>query len=508
MKKKRSKFNLSHPHLTTCKLGQLFPILCMECVPGDSIDIQTEALVRLQALTSPVYDNIRCKIEYFFVPTRLIWEDYEAFYTGGVDGNLKPVYPTINSGSTGFPVSSIVNHLGVVSEVPNLEIGALQVRALNQVYNDWYINQNVEEPRVISKASGSDTTTDVSMMYRSWKLDRFNAGLPWAQRGDPVYLPLGTRAPVFFEGSSGDIASVKKDSSASGVGFFRLLSGSSQPVGIQDSAEGSVNNLFTDLSASSAVSVDNFNAAVQMQLAKSLFARAGSRIIEMISAFYGVRVPDYRVDRSEFIGGGSSMVSISEVLQTSQTSADSPQGNMSGHGISYNRVPRSKYFCQEFGYFIAFCSIVPDALYFQGVPRQFLRRTRWDIPNPIFQHLGEQPIYNAEIYAQGSSVKDADGNLVDEKTFAFEGRYNELRRMYGVVSGEFTKSLLFWSLAREFDKLPALNDTFVKCHPSTRIFADENIASKDPCLLNIYHKIIAKRPFAKRAIPGYMGHYS
>lgn len=524
MKYKRSFCDLSHSHNTTCKMGQLFPVLCLEAVPGDTFYLKTEGLVRLQALISPSFDNIRCKFEYFFVPLRLIWDDFEAFITGGVDGNAVPVFPTINSGTNGFAVGSLPNHLGVVANVPNMNIGALQMRALNFIYNDWYINQNVEEPRVISKASGPDTTTDLSMMYRSWKLDRFTACLPWAQRGDPVFLPFATQAPVVGNGMTLGLTTGVQNAGLQGVStgnnnLNASLAAYGRPVNSAvDATQTAINTLgvtrdatksglIADLTSASAIDVDSLRAAVQMQLAKALMARGGSRYIEMIQSFFGVRVPDYRLDRSQFIGGGSSIVSISEVLQTSSTNNTSPQGNMAGHGISYNRTPKAKYFCNEYGFVICMASVVPDAIYFQGVPRQFLRRTRWDMPMPIFQHLGEQAVTLKEIYAQADSVVDSSGQPVNNQTFGFEGRYNELRRMYSVNSGQFVDTLKFWTLAREFSAPPALNSTFVKCKPSTRIFADQSPDAYDPVMLSCYHTIGAKIPFTKRPVPGYMDHY-
>lgn len=504
---KRSVFDLSFEHKTTCRMGQLVPVMCEEVMPGDTFKVNTEAFCRILPLIAPMMHNVRLRMEYWFVPTRLLWNEFEDFIGGGRDGKAEPVFPTISSPTNGFAVGSLADHFGlpVAQKLENgsqqiispLEVSALQFRAYAFLYNECYRNPTLQEEVPISFDSGPDTTTNTDLLMRCWERDYFTSALPFAQRGDPVYLPLGTTAPVRFNGPSGDIATVKSVNSPTGVGYFHVNSASgTYPVGIANSGSGFASNLDVDLTHASSVSIDEMRASVQMQLWKTLAARGGYRYIEMILSQFGVKSSDARLQRPEFLGGGSTYVSIAEVLQTSASNETSPQGHMAGHALSYNTVPKFKRFFEEFGYVICLLSVMPRTAYQQGVERQWSRRSKWDYPFPVFDHLGEQRVLNKELFATGTSR--------DDETFGFQGRYNEFRYKSSQVSGDFRSSLSYWHMGRIFGSPPALNAEMVQSNPTDRVYA---VFEGDHCLLDVFHHFKAIRPLSKYAKPGRMDHY-
>lgn len=501
MKGKRSTFDLTHEHKTTCKMGQLIPIMCQEVMPGDTFKQRTEALCRITPLLAPLMHNVRLKMEFWFVPARLLWDNFETFITRGESGNEEPVYPYITAPTGGFAVGSLADHFGLPTGVENIKVNAMPFRAYNLIYNENYMDQNLGTPLAISYGDGSDTATSTALQNRCWEKDYFTSALPWAQRGNPVYLPLGTEAPVvttdkqtllnmLYNGETGSAGVT-----TGGLGYGNNLvtataSGNELQVGADSGYK-------ADLTSASSITVDDMRASVQMQLWKNISARCGARYIEQILGQFGVRSSDARLQRPEFLGGGSTYIAISEVLQTSESGTTSPQGNMSGHGISYNSVPRYKRFFEEFGYVIGLLSVMPRTAYQQGIPKMWSRFSVWDYPFPIFDHLGEQKILGKEIYATGQDEQD-------DATWGFQGRFNELRYPTNVVSGQFRSTLSYWHMGRIFDQKPGLNNAFVTSDPTMRISA---VQDEDNCLLDVVHHLKVRRRLSKHSKPGYMDHY-
>lgn len=500
MKLRRSAFNLSSTYLTTCRMGQLIPAMCMECMPGDTIKMSAEALCRLTPLLAPLMHNVRLRFEFHKVPYRLIWKNWEDFITGGEDGKAEPVKPKIKIPEGGFPVGSLGDYLALPVNVDGGTVDALPFRAVNLIWNERYRNQNVQEERAISFDDGLDEITDTSLPYRNWERDYFTSCLPWAQRGDPMYLPLGTEAPVIGTTTS-DGYSVGRSwqnipDKPGGVGYIGNLaaSGSQQWADIGNQSD---LGLKVDLTKALATTPDEMRAIFQMNLWKQIMARGGARYIEMVFNQFGVESSDARLQRPEFLGGGSSYVSISEVLQTSSSDAKTPQGNMAGRGLALNSVPSFKTFCEEHCFIVGFVSLVPKTVYAQGLERMWTRETKWDYPFPVFDHLGEQKVLNREIKYTGTEW--------DNETFGFQGRNNEFRYPVSRVTGLMRTDYAFWHLARLFeaDARPALNSEFVTCTPSMRISAVEN---EDNCVLEVLFHTKALRPLSKHARPGRIDH--
>lgn len=502
---KRNVFDLSHPVKTTLDMGQLVPVMCEQVFPGDVWKMNTDAVVRAAPMLAPIMHKVDLFTHSFFVPMRLLWEDWENFITGGKNGDDASVKPTIKF-PNGVAENSLGDYLGFPTGVANSEFDALPFRAYAKIYNDWYRPENLEDEIPMVETEGEDTETNTELQRRCWAKDYFTNALPWPQRGDATFLPLGTQAPVVRSG----------DTSADVPTFVPLDSQNSTPQwlnsGVVSGNTGIIKNsggdafgnalmfarsgLKADLTSATAITVDALRTAIQTQQWAYLAARAGYRYIEWVQAFFGQKSSDARLQRSEYLGGGRSPILISEVLQTSSTDSTSPQGNMSGHGISASRSHTWKKNFEEHGIVITLMSIMPKAGYFQGLDRQWTYKTRYDFPNPIFSHLGEQAVMDSELYYEGSEVTP--------QIFGYSPRFQEIRYKQGKVHGAFRSTLKYWHLDRDFAEQQVLNAAFVKCNPSKRIFAVE---SEPGFLAYINHNIKAVRPFPKYGNPGLMDHY-
>ena len=495
---KRSAFDLTFEHKTTCRLGQLVPVMCKMVMPGDTFKCHGEGFARLMPLIAPMMHSVRLCAEYWYVPMRLVWKDYEDFLGGGKDGKQEPVMPYITSPEGGFKVGSLADHLGLPVNVANLKVCALPFRSIALTYNEAYRSGFLQDEVPLSIESGEDTTTNQEMLVRNWERDRFTDALPFAQVGDPVYLPLGKEAPVVPVDADGwkidgEVIGRRNDSWSSGLTTYHIADiGSSS--GNTWATPGPITDvgLKSDMTKTTAMTMDDFNAAYKISLWKQRTARGGYRLVELLLSHFGVRSSDASLQRPEFLGGGSSYISVSEVLQTSSTDTTSPQGNMAGHALSYNTMPKFKRFFDDFGYVICFLSVMPRTGYFQGIDPMWSIQTKWDMPFPEFDHLGEQKVLNKEVCATGTER--------DNETFGFIPRFNEYRYSMNTVSGEFRNTLKFWHLDRDFDTSnpPALNAEFLQCKPSDRVFAVEN---GDHVLIDWVHHLKALRPLSKYGVP-------
>lgn len=527
---KRNRFNYLPDHIFTCKMGELIPFINFPVVPGDTFNVGASNMTRFQALLSPAYAKINTFCHFFFVPYRIIWDNWEQFITKGEDGTASPNYPTITF-SNGVEVGSLADHLGFPTNEPAIydtdgttilkpartvpmTVSALPFRAVAKIWNEWYRNENLQDEVGLSTADGSDSTTNTSLLYRNWRPDYFTQNLPFRQRGPQVTVPLGTSAPVqmFASQTNGVVDPFTLYSpSQAVVGRTVVASQYTDPknhnIGIYtDNGQLTVNDslsygsgitAFADLSNATSASIADWRLAFQVQRLLEKNARGGARYVEWLMSHFGVRCSDGRLQRPEYLGGGKSPVMISEVLQTSATeTSGTPQGNMSGHAFSAQLSHSFTKSFDEYGIVIGFYSCMPKSMYYQGIDREWLKTTPYEFYLPVLSHLSEQGTYNAEVYATGD-------NSEDKAIFGYNPIYEEYRHMYSKVSGEFKTSLSYWQFGRRWSEAPALNSDFVKCVPTEDPFA---VQGEDNLLVSTTTRIRATRPIPKRGTPGYIDH--
>lgn len=489
---RRSKHNLSHYKLLSCDMGELIPINVTEVLAGDSIQAATSALVRAAPLLAPVMHPVHVRIHHWFVPTRIIWEDWEDFITGGSDGMDASVYPTIEMPSMGgAAIGSLADYLGIPTGVNSLEVSALPFRAYAMIYNEWYRDQDLVSPVALSIASGVDTTTSTALLNHAWEKDYFTSARPWEQKGPAITVPLGQRADVKGLG--------KRDQSyvygtenvyetgASGTTSYADSSALWDPSGNmlveEDPDNPGYPNIYADLTNASAVTVNVLREALALQRYEEARARYGSRYTEYLR-YLGVRSSDARLQRPEYLAGGRQTIQFSEVLQTAE--GTDPVGEIRGHGISSVRSNRFRRFFEEHGYFITLLSVRPKTIYANGLARHWNRRTKEDYWQSELQHIGQQEVLNKELYAAHS---DPDG------VFGYQDRYDEYRRSESSIAGEFRDTTLnYWHMARIFGSDPALNGDFVTCIPTERTFASPDT---DVLYIMAKHSIQARRLVAR-----------
>lgn len=535
-----NKFDLSHTNALTCDMGVLVPFYTQEVLPGDEFRIRTDCMVRLAPMLTPIFGEIDVYTHYFFVPNRLLWRNWEKFITHGLetgtDSSVKP-YWKISSASVAtaganavgtlwdyldYPVKDSAGSNGAtVCSVADVCFDALPVMAYNRIFNDWYRNEFLQTERknydgdgARSISSNNNNFVDFSLARRCWSRDYMTSALPFTQLGDPVTLGIGATAPVISNGevitmsdSASTPAFANKDLEIQAIvnnqSALNLTDQGGAGYSTKKLAFGDESGLYADLSEATAVSINDVRTAFQLQRILERKARSGNRYVEYLAASFGVRSPDARLQRAEFLGGGKSSVLISEVLQTSAGTSTSPQGNMSGHGFGASRSFSVNKAFTEHGYIMGILSIMPKTSYFQGRPKSMARWSWTDYYQPEFAHLGEQAVYKSEVVCNSSSVA-ADG-FGSNGIFGYQPRYEEYRRKLSGVHGDFRTNMAYWHLARTFSSVPSLNADFVKCVPSKRIFAAGDQADR-PCWVLMNLDVRAIRPIPKHGNPGMIDH--
>lgn len=479
---KRSKHSLSNYKLLTLDMGELVPIGLTEVLPGDSIQQATSALVRCSPLLSPVMHPVSVRIHHWFVPHRLVWDEWEDFITAGPQGTSLPTFPTITLPNPTV-VGSLADYLGIPNGLNAPVVSALPFRAYTMIFNENYRDQDLVAELTVSKASGNDTTTNTALQNAAWEKDYFTSSRPWEQKGPTVTIPLGTTAPVVRSGTNAIIA-VNPATGATRNSANMVTNPSGQ---MTDGASGLTawnpnGSLSADLTGASAITVNALRQALALQSFEEARARYGSRYTEYLR-YLGVKSSDARLQRPEYLGGGKQTIQFSEVLATAaSTSPATAVGDLKGHGIAAMRSNRYRRFFEEHGYVISLMSVLPKTMYVQGISRTWNRRAREDFWQREFQHIGQQAVKNKEVYAAHASP---------EATFGYQDRYDEYRRTENTIAGEFrTSALDYWHMGRIFASAPALNDTFVKAVPTKRNFASQ---STDVLYVMAKHNIQARR---------------
>lgn len=574
---KKSKFNLSYLNSTTGNAGYLIPFLLQPTLPNDTFRFSLSSFIRAQPMVAPLMHEVKFYTQYWFVPNRIIWDDWEQFITGGGDLTAAPSFPVLKAG-TKFEVGSLGDYFGFPTGVDVGGISVLPFRAYAEIWNTRYRDQDLQSEIGISYDSGDDSTTSLKLMSPSWKRDYFTTARAFTQRGPQIAIPVGSgsgtitkfgawsfntgtytsksitpnipaasiRPPdvpeplTAIEVTSGSFVYNSDSKELKFTGSLRLVYGivvqdlnsvtvvfdmtsaNPTPMPLQDSSYTDNLNQFsnfapqdsidiganlTSLSISlnqsksyspytstsntlGSISIRDLRASSALQRYAERSLEWGNRYEEFIQREFGIKPRDSRIQRPEYLGGGSGTLQISEVLQTAE-GQDTGVGTMRGHGIAGVSQRPIKFRASEHGIVIGLISIRPKPVYTQGVPREFLKKSRLDFFTPELANIGMQEVLERELYFTPTNANSI---------FGYSDRYAEYRYNQPKVTGEFRSTLSFWNMARQFDAPPVLNASFIDMSSSQKAFSRPfSSQNTHQFLMMLRNNIKAYRPVPKRA---------
>lgn len=517
----RSTFDLSHESRLSTRFGKLTPVFISETLPNDTFSISSEIMLRLAPMLAPIFHRVNVFVHFFFVPNRLLWRDWENFITGGRLGETvttPPVPPNMTFNGIGTQGQQYLNkgklfdYLGG-TPFSDVACGVFGTRTLDvmpfcayqKVWQDYYRDRNfVADSALFPLASGTTTAyADIlTLRYRNWMHDYFTSALPFTQRGTEVLMPLQGSGNVTYLNASLIKTDAGAAPAANTLAGTDLATGNQLRVGKTGATNagvaGRIENIQSVNFNVSDVTINEFRTAIALQRWLERNAVGGSRYNETIWNHFMRRTGDARLQRAEYLGGGKVPVTISEVVAPNWSTDGTdqlPAGNMAGHGLTYGNTNRVKYNCPEHGFIIGIMSIMPTSGYMQGIPRMFLgRNTFLDYPWPSFANLGEQPVYNYEIY--GVDALNVPIDRTTQPVFGYQSRYADWKFIASNAKGDFRDTLDFWHLTRKFAATPVLGSTFNAFEDTlqNRVFAVAD--GTDNCWCYIYNKA-----YVKRALP-------
>lgn len=519
----RSSFDCQSTHKTTFDAGYLVPVYVDEMLPGDTFRLNMTAFARLSTPINPIMDNMHLDSFFFFVPNRLIWSNWQKFMgqQANPDSSISYVVPQQVSPAGGYVIGSLQDYMGLptVGQVSNsgtVSHCAFWPRAYNLIWNEWFRDENLQNSVTVDLGDGPDNVANYTLLRRGKRKDYFTSALPWPQKGASVTLPLGTTAPIVTDNTA-----IKLKGATSGVNQFLNWSAGSdvtKPFAVRPNDTTGITNgellyfgtntgLYADLSQATAATINQLRQSFQIQKLLERDARGGTRYTEIIRAHFGVISPDARLQRPEYIGGGSSNISINPIAQTSGTSASgttTPLGTLAAMGTALAHNHGFTYSATEHGVVLGLVSVRADLTYQQGLARMWSRSTRYDFYFPAFATLGEQAVLNKEIYVRG------DGN--DDGVFGYQERWAEYRYYPSRISGLFRSTasgtIDNWHLAQKFTTLPTLNNTFIQDTPPVdRIVAVGAAANGKQFIFDSFFDCKKARPMPMYSVPGLIDHF-